>query len=94
MKFYSKVWRLHLYFQCHIFVSAVGEIAVLRFVEPDFVKLEVRVTLDVGADEEHCHILTRDDEEGSTYTLSRPLPSLGTRLDDEDYANLVNYPSN
>ena len=94
MKFYSKVWRLHIYFQCHIFVSAVGESAVLRFVEPDFVKVEVRVTLDVGVGEERCHTLTRDDEEGSNYTLYRPLPSLGTRLDDEDYANLVNYPSN
>ena len=93
-KFYSKIWRLHMYFQCHIFVSAVGEIAVLRFVEPDFVKLEVRVTLDVGLGEERCHTLTRDDEEGSSYTLSRPLPSEGTRLDNEDYANLVSYPSN
>ena len=94
MKFYSKVWRLHIYFQCHIFVSAVGESAVLRFVEPDFVKLEVRVTLDVGVGEERCHTLTRDDEERSSYTLSRPFPSLDTRLDDEDYATRVNHLSN
>lgn len=39
MKFYSKVWRLHMHFDSHIFVSAVGQLATLRLVEPDFVKL-------------------------------------------------------
>lgn len=89
-KFYIKVWTLYRRLNTHIFVLAVGQLATLRLIEPDFLKLEIRITFDLdagGAGE--TRTLTRNDVEGDSYNLpaipSPPLsPSPGENSDCSD----------
>ena len=68
--FYSKVWRLHMHFECYIFVVAIGQRASLRLIEPDFAKLEVQITLTYEAGRRRL-TLYRGDVEGDSYHLFR-----------------------
>ena len=69
-KFYTNVWMLYRRLNIHICVLAVGQLATLRLIEPDFSKLEIHITfgLDAGGAGETC-TLTRDDVEGDSYNL-------------------------
>ena len=72
-EFYSKIWRLHMHFDCFIFIDNLGRLGHLRLIEPKFAELEVDITLDitldVGAGELHYKLI-RDHVEGNDYRIS------------------------
>lgn len=82
-EFYGKVWRLHMYFNCHIFVFAVGQGAILKLIKPDFAKLEVRITLGIGTTSDADYTLAQDEAEGTSYRLSLSSTPQGSPSMDE-----------
>lgn len=66
--FYSKIWRLHMHLNRYIFFDDLGQLGILRLIEPKFAELEVDITLCFEAGNTHYKLI-QDHVEGSDYHL-------------------------